>query len=162
VLLSLSLFVPSALCCSSLSWPLSLLCTQVALMTETWIHREFGFFKKRWVATEDASMDYPYRPVAYLRLAVAGFRNFGLKGVPKTPPPFVRITLLPEGDSKTAATAATSAAASTGTGTALQEYHIATFSTSLDRHGLSSSAPSLSSLCLSVCSRLLIHWSQDE
>jgi hypothetical protein len=99
--------------------------SQVALLTETWIHREFGFFKKRWVATEDDSMNYPYRPVSYLRLAVAGFRNFGLKGVPKSPPPFVRITLLPEGDNS----------GKIATASPLQEYHIATFSTSLDRHG---------------------------
>lgn len=69
-------------------------------------------------------MNYPYRPVSYLRLAVAGFRNFGLKGVPKTPPPFVRITLLPDGDNsgKLGANPQT-------------EYHIATFSTSMDRQG---------------------------
>jgi hypothetical protein len=76
------------------------------------------------VGTEDDSLNYPYRPVSYLRLAVAGFKNFGLKGVPKAPPPYVRITLLPDGDpaGKVAATP-------------VQEYHIATFSTSMDRHG---------------------------
>lgn len=105
-----------------------LILLQVALMTETWIHREFGYFKKRWVAAEDDSMNYPYRPVSYLRLAVAGFRNFGLKGVPKSPPPFVRVTLLPEGDH------------SGKIPTSIQEYHIATFVTSPDRHG---SLPSL-------------------
>lgn len=41
-------------------------------MTESWFYRHFGYFRKKWVATEDDSLNYPYRPVSYLRLAVAG------------------------------------------------------------------------------------------
>ena len=84
---------------------------------------------------EEDSLDYPYKPVAYLRIAVAGyvgnrtkktmmdwyrrFRNFGLRGTPRTPPPYVRITLIPDGDE--------SDSKQLGAPTN-QEFHIATFS----------------------------------
>lgn len=53
------------------------------------------------------------------------FRNFGLAGVPKKPPAFVRITLLPEGEINNITT-----------NTPIQEYHIATFSTIGDGNGI--------------------------
>lgn len=73
------------------------------------------------VQSEDDSLAFPYRPVAYLRLAVAGFRHFGHKGEPKHPPPYVRISLLPEPEHHDARLLATGDT---------QEFHIATFSTS--------------------------------
>jgi hypothetical protein len=70
----------------------------VVLFTESWANRHFGRYRKRLITpTEDPLESYSYRPVSYLRLAVSGFRNFGRKGAPKTPPPHMTISFLPEG-----------------------------------------------------------------
>jgi len=111
VYFTLTINAEYALCC-----PLFLV---VALLTESWANRHFGHYRKRWVEVEEDSLDYPYKPVAYLRIAVAGFRNFGLRGTPRTPPPYVRITLIPDGDE--------SDSKQLGAPTN-QEFHIATFS----------------------------------
>ena len=70
----------------------------VYFFTESWINRHFGNFRTQHITPNDNPLDeYSYRPVSYLHLAVSGFRNFGRPGAPKTPPPHMSLSYLPDG-----------------------------------------------------------------
>ena len=63
----------------------------VILFTESWMNRHFGHYRAHLVTpVEDPLAAYKYRPLSYLRLAVS-------RGVPKTPPPHMTLSFLPEG-----------------------------------------------------------------